>query len=1042
MLIPGSALESGMLRTCSRWPVFLALGLCLAACAGNGGGHAATPTASGAATNTPAPSRAEATATPTAALSPTPTGTTRPNPTATASPSVPASSTAAPTGTPPATSTTTPTESPTSSPSSTPTHTSTASPTNPVLNRTPDSIIALGVPGGDTYVAFDSLGMPHIYGPDLNSVIYVQGYETAKARFWQMDAFRRVAEGRLSELFGTATLSMDVEMRTAFTTRDGRRLEQELWERVQRDAPDLAATAQAYADGINAWLAELRTGRNGAILPPEYTLVGVTAQKLVDWRPQDTLAIGRLQAYSLSETLEEELFFSELAQSSLPDAVRLDVYRSAPAAPATVLPVSGVTTAGSRTSAADLGSPPPPPQPPIDVLHDVRTMLEENARFNPFAGTRGVRGSNNWIVSPQLSENGFAMLANDPHLQLFNPGIWHMVQLDGGDMRATGVNFPGLPGVILGHNEFGAWGATVSNFDVTDIYVEQVTTPSDYPNSPRTVLFNGQQVPVLRIVEEFGLPTGTTSAVIEVVPHHGPMVPDPNLKDDVVGLAATNMSFRWTGHEITLDSRFLTELNQAHNVAEFKDAVRDFGVGGQNWVWADINGDIAYFPYVLVPQRPKGTVPYLPMDGTGGAEWLTDASGNTTWLPESEFPQAVNPPEGFLATANNDQLGYTLDNDPLNDPVYLAFTDDIGFREQRIQDMLSNRAGLRPSGAKISLADMSAYQYDTVSLEASRLVPFLFAAAAARPDLVTAGMQDALDRLHSWGTDKPGFPAWSSPSGVDPATERQDFPSRGAISSDEIDDSIAVSIYAAWVTRLSQAVFADDFAGTGIAPPGDDFATKALLHILEDIDSTDPNFVVHTKGANGESALWDDRATTDVVETRDQIMLRALADGLAFLQQLVGSEQPQDWLWGKIHRVAFQHFFGQAGIQNFNIGNIPAPGNRFTVNVAGYDLNAKAFPDFVFMEGPSQRFVAVLDPTGVRSVNSLPGGENGNPCAGPLPPQGCGLNPMSYNNINPGNHYGDHIPDWVNGKTFDYRVSRDAVAADTQQLIEYTTANP
>jgi penicillin amidase len=669
-------------------------------------------------------------------------------------------------------------------------------------------------------------------------------------------------------------------------------------------------------------------------------------------------------------------------------------------------------------------------------------MLDDNERFNPIGGDRSGRGSNNWIVAPQLSDEGFAMLANDPHLPLYNPGIWHMVQLDAGpQMRTTGVNFPGLPGIILGHNDFGAWGATVSNFDVTDIYVEQVTTPPDYPNSPRTVLFNGQQVPVLRDVEQFALPTGTVSAVIEVVPHHGPMVPDPNLNDAVVGLAATNMSFRWTGHEISIDSRFLTQLNQAHNVDDFKAAVRNFAVGGQNWVWADIDGNIAYFPYVLVPQRPAGTVPYLPMDGSGSAEWLHDAQGNTLWLPEDKFPQAVNPPQGYLATSNNDQLGNTLDNDPLNDPVYFDFTNDIGFREQRIQDMLSNRAGVRPQGAKITFADMSTYQYDTVSLEASRLLPFLFAAATARPDLVTADMQDAIARLQDWGTAKADSPAWLTPSGVDPADERDDFPPRPTpVSQEERDQSVATSIFAVWASRLSQDTFADDFAGTGIGAPGGDDATKALLHILEDIDRTDPGFVVHTKGPNGESTLWDDKTTPDVVETRDEIMLRALGEALTLLAQFDGSSQPEDWQWGKLHRVAFQHFFGTAGIPLFNIGNIPTPGSRFTVNVGDFSLNANSPDDFVYSEGPSQRFVAILDPAGIRSVNSLPGGDNGNPCAGPATPSGCGLNMASYNHINPGNHYGDHIPGWVDGQTFDYRVSREAVAGDTQELIEYTPA--
>ncbi len=997
------------------------LALVVAGCAGDGGEPRATPTA------TPA--------------GPTPTATTPvPESTATSTSTAVAPS-PTPTEAAPPTSTATRTEQPsaTSSPTSTPTITSTPSPTNPVLNRTPDAVIALGVPGGTAYVAVDSLGMPHIYGPDLNSVVYVQGYETPKARIWQMDEFRRAAEGRLGELFGAFTLSMDIEMRTVFTTRDGRRLQEALWERVQREEPQLAATAQAYVDGINAWLADLRAGRNGATLPPEYTLVGLTPGDLAEWQPQDVLAIGRLQAYSLSESLGEELFNAEVF-ASLPEALRRDVFRSAPAAPATVLPArAGTTAALARVADAKR-----PPRRPVELLRSLRTMLEENARLHPFAGARGERGSNNWIVSPQLSESGFAMLANDPHLQLFNPGIWHMVQLDaGGHLRTTGVNFPGLPGVILGHNDFGAWGATVSVFDVLDIYVEQVTTPPDYPSSPRTVLFNGQQVEVLRVVEQFALPTGTVSAVIEVVPHHGPMVPDPNPDDDVVGLAATNMSLRWTGHEISLDSRFLTKLNQARNVEEFKDAVRNFAVGGQNWVWADVNGDIAYFPYVLLPQRPPGTIPYLPLDGTGSAEWLHDDDGAVLWLPEEKFPQAINPAQGFLATSNNDQIGNTLDNDPLNDEIYLTFTADIGFRQQRIQDLLSNGAGARPEGAKITLEDMSAYQYDSVSLEASRLVPSLFAAADARPDLVSAEGREALDRLRAWGTAKVDSPAWITPSGVDPADERDDFPARDTpVSQEELDDAVATSIFAGWATRLSRGVFADDFDGTGIGAPGGDFATKGLLHIFEDIDSEDPGFVVHTKGANGESTLWDDKTTPEVVETRDEIILRALADGLLFLEQLFGSSQPQDWLWGRIHRVALQHFFGQAGIQSFNIGNIPAPGSRFCVNPAGYSLNADSADAFVFSGGPSERFVAILDPAGIRSVNILPGGNNGNPCAGPATPQGCGLDTQSYNRLNPGNHYGEHLPGWIDGEVFEYRVSRDAVAADTQELIEYTPAKP
>ena len=136
-----------------------------------------------------------------------------------------------------------------------------------------------------TDVVFDSWGIPHIFGPDGESVIFMQGYETAKVRFWQMDGFRRLGEGRLSELFGELTLETDIEMRTLFTTRDGRRLEEALWERLQQEAPEVAELIRAYADGVNAWLADLRAGRNGVMLPPEYSLflVNLGPDELDDW---------------------------------------------------------------------------------------------------------------------------------------------------------------------------------------------------------------------------------------------------------------------------------------------------------------------------------------------------------------------------------------------------------------------------------------------------------------------------------------------------------------------------------------------------------------------------------------------------------------------------------------------------------------------------------------------------------------------------------------------------------------------------------------
>lgn len=964
--------------------------------------------------------RAQATATPT---TPPATATTVPSATVTVVAS--------------ATSTLAPSATASEAATETPTPTATVLPTdNPIFGLPVDATIVAPGLGATADVVIDELGIPHVYGPDIDSVLFVQGYLVAQSRFFEMDAFRRVAEGRLSELFGAITLSTDVAMRTEFTTRDGRRLEEALWEHVQSIDPEVARALRAYAAGVNTWLADLRAGQNGATLPPDYQmfLINLGPNDLEDWRPQDTVAIARLQAWSLSESLDEEINRARLYER-LPNDLRQDVFRSAPATDATVIPV-GMQAARVRRGNSAGAKLIPPALPPTAILEQVGQLLARVSQASPFGSQETDVGSNNWIVSPSLSANGFAMLANDPHLQLFNPPIWFMQQLDAegtGNVpeRVNGVNFPGLPGVILGHNDRGAWGATVAVFDVTDVYKETVTTPpdypADYPESPRTVLFKGEQVPVLRIMEQFKVKGGNpVSYPIEVVPHHGPMVPDPNLDDDVDGLAATGMSFRWTGHEITNDERFLLDLNRATGVDSFKAAVRSFAVGAQNWIWADVDGNITYFPYVLVPQRPPGTVPYLPLPGTGEAEWLTNDQGNTLWLPEDKFPQATNPPQGFLATSNNDQLGNTLDNDPLNDPVYFAYADDIGFRQQRILEMLSNSAGDRPEGSLISAADMSRYQYDTSSKEASRLVPFLLAAATNRPDLVTAAMQDALDRLREWGVRKPGSPPYNMVSGIDPADLRTDVTPRSMpVSDEERADAIATSIYAAWTTRLVPLVFADDFAGTGIGVPGGDDATKALLHILEDVDRSDDGFIVHTKGADGQSTLWDDRTTSEV-ETRDQDLLAALDQALPFLSSKFSSDDPTSWLWGKIHQVRFQHFFGQAGIPSFDLGPFAAPGGRFTVNPANYGLTGS---NFVFSSGPSQRFVAVLDPAGIRAVNTLPGGQNGNP---------GGFAATNYNRINADRHYGDLVPKWLNGETFQYHISREDVAAHAVKHFRFT----
>jgi penicillin amidase len=830
-----------------------------------------------------------------------------------------------------------------------------------------------------------------------------------------MDAARRSAEGRLSELFGAITLKRDVTMRTILTTRDGDRLEEAGWEYLQATDPEIAGFFSAYADGVNAWLGDLRAGRNGATLPPEYTfsLINQGPEDLAPWRPQDTVAIVVGGAWNADGGALADTMLDQQAWETLEENVRKDVLRDAPVSAVPVLPgASAMTVAGGGAIA-----PVPPAQPAPGVARAVADLLAEIEGTSPLAGRGADRGSNNWVVGPGLSETGVAMLAADPHKALSNPSVWFLMQIDVMSRQTSGTVAPGVPGIQTGFNDSGAWGGTNSSFDAVDVYVETFTTPPDYPASPRTVLFDGEQVPVLRIEERFLLNGGDiVTYPVEVVPHHGPMVPDPDPDSGEEGLAATGMTLRWTGYEPNNDPRAQLDLISAENAGDFLAAVGDRQRGG-NTGWADIHGDIAYSAYEHLPQRPAGTIPSLPMPGTGEAEWLTDEQGDVAWLPEEEFPQALNPPQGFVATANSDPLGHTFDNDPFNDGAYFAYWYAYGLRLQRIQDLLSNRANVRPPGAKISMADMSAYQYDNASLFACRMLPFLFEAADARPDLVSAEMAEAVERLRAWTEEKPGSPACDTVSGIDAHELRSDVPPRAQpVSEEEKADAVASSLCHAWARRLYLGLPSETrVAGLGVLP-------RLTLHLLEDIDATDPAFRVYTKGPGGDSILWDDPATPEI-ETRTEAQLIALGAALDLLEQKLDSADMSTWLWGRLHQVRFRHAIAFPG---YDLGPFPAPGSGNTVNAAGISILGD---DFTFSHGPSKRLVVLLDPAGIKAVNVLAGGQNGNP--GDV---------SKYNQIDPATHYGDLVPKWINGQTVELRITRQSVAADNQRHVKYVPA--
>lgn len=846
-------------------------------------------------------------------------------------------------------------------------------------DRTPDRSETLQGPAGRIDIARDELGIPHIYAGSVADGAFAIGYMHASDRLLQMDLFRHNVMGRLSEYFGAALADTDVAARSIMMTRDGKLV----WDAIV-DAlePDLLESLKAYSAGVNAVLAEMRRGDRP--MPPGYDnpLTGtLVPDDIPDWTPADTIAVARLQQQQLSETSGEDIARGELMQTLSPEMFA-DLARIQPADPTVILPEfydspdfqpqsfalppgGGNMMTFVEAHKARLGGLP------------LSGVLARRARDDIFGWERlmpwDIRGSNNWVLGPEHTESGFPMVFNDPHLFFAIPPLFYHSHMNtryyGGEGADTGsiagISFPGIPTTLIGHNEYVAWGATVVGWDVSDVYIEQLNADGT------AVMFNGEWVDLLEVPIEIAVSDGDpVSATVEIVPHHGPIQPGSKSGDRA-------LSIRWTGQEVTQVGKANLLAMRAKNIDDWMSAMELFDVGAQNWNGADVNGNIGYAPFALVPRRKSVTGacnPTMPVDGTGPCEW-------EGFLSPGEIPHAKNRDKGYVVTANNDVTGTLQDNDPTNDRQYLHSSRAVGFRAGRITERVEE---LIDAGGGITLKQMQTLQADTKSLEAERLVPFLLSAADAQADAVqNLGLEDAIARLEGWD--------FTMPSGVD-ASYRKD----GGPSDAEIQASIAAAIYNAFYTEVISLTFADDLDPLGVSLPG----SRELLYLLEN----------PTESATGLS-LFDDAATDTVVETPDDIMLRALSAAVAFLEGKLGTD-PNEWRWGKIHQIQIQDLFGQFGFAQRTLGPFPRHGGNYTVDVANAGRDDAG--DYIYRAGPQMRFFAVLDPDGIHSGSSLPGGQIDDP---------------------DGPHYDDLLQGWLRNETFDYYFTDAEVRDHVEELI-------
>jgi penicillin G amidase len=450
---------------------------------------------------------------------------------------------------------------------------------------------------GRVRIRRDRWGVPHIEAGSLADLSFAGGFAHGQDRLWQMDFYRRVVSGRLSEFAGEEGLPVDRLLRTLGIRRTAER------EAAQLD-DDLRGLLESFCAGVNAAAASARA------LPFEMQLLRLGSFE--PWRPADILSIGKLLAFGLATNWERELLRADMVRAIGPElTAKLD-----PTYPADSPIVTQESWSGDGLAIAEQ----------IDAVRRSMGLATE-------AG-----GSNNWAVSGARSATGFPLIAADPHLPPSMPGIWYQAGLTLGDRVVRGASMPGMPGIYMGQNNDVCWTFTNVMPDVQDLFIERI--------EGERYLFEGEWRPLEIVREEIPVKGHPEPDVLEVrSTHHGPIVNEALGADEAEPLA-----LRW----LTLDEPTvfpgMFELHDVESGPELVEKLAGHTAPASNLVWADRHGSIGYKLIGRLPLR-KGGCPDLPKPGwTGEFEW-------TGVIPYEELPETVDPESGLLVTANNRIVG-------------------------------------------------------------------------------------------------------------------------------------------------------------------------------------------------------------------------------------------------------------------------------------------------------------------------------------------------------------------------------------------------
>lgn len=531
----------------------------------------------------------------------------------------------------------------------------------------------------------DSFAIPHIYAKNSEDLYRAVGFVMAQDRLWQMDLIRRATTGRLSEIFGEKFVDTDLFLRALRIPEKSRMV-------IDSADQKMLKSLEAFSDGVNQFIEQHINA-----LPFEFSVLGYRPEK---WEPEHSANIIGYMAWDLAgNTYSSEItiykllnqFGEKKLHDLIPNVAEMNSY---------VYPDFRLDSNLIKFQSEILKTLSPLKRLGLEVFH----------------------ASNNWAVSGEKSSTGMPLLANDMHLGLNAPGIWYqMHQVIEGELNVTGVAVPGQPMVIAGHNDKIAWGLTNLYVDDIDLYLEKIN-----PDNPDEYWFNGQWRKMNLRKEVIQIKGGDEVEKELKFTHRGPVISGFKELTEAI-------SIRWIGNDNSNELRTMYLLNRARNWDEFKNAIKTFISISQNFVYADVYGNIGLYAGGGIPIRKGNGFSILPGE--------TDEFDWTGKVPFDELPHSFNPSCGFVASANNK----TVDKDY---PYYIGTYFSQSYRINRIRELLAAKE-------KFSSSDFQDIQLDQKSKLAEKLRNDFTIAIEQSGDLTTLE-NEALQILSEWNLDMSG----------------------------------------------------------------------------------------------------------------------------------------------------------------------------------------------------------------------------------------------------------------------------------------------